>query len=61
MSGRQPKDTDLKTRVHIHVIKKNLAVIDRAAKKLGFARSNYMARVAYEHAKVELEKGKKDQ
>lgn len=57
MSARQPKDSD-NTRIHILISKKNLAVVDRAAKKLGFARSHFMARVAYETAKVELEKGK---
>lgn len=57
MSGRQTGGTK-KTRIHVLIENKQLAIVDRAAKKLGFARSHFVARVAYETAKTELAKEK---
>lgn len=57
LTARQPRDTD-KTRIHVLIEDKQLAVVDRAARKLGFARSHFVARAAFEAAKVQLEKAK---
>jgi uncharacterized protein (DUF1778 family) len=58
LSARQPRDTD-KTRIHVLIEDKQLKVVNRAAKKLRLARSNFMARAAYEAARAELDRGKK--
>lgn len=57
MSARQPRDTD-KTRIHVLIEDKHLKIVNRAAKKLRLARSNFMARAAFETAQAELAKGK---
>lgn len=58
MTARQPRDSK-KTRIHVLIEDKQLAVVDRAARKLGFARSHFVARVAFEMAKAELAKKNK--
>lgn len=57
MSARQPRDTD-KTRIHVLIEDKHLTIVNRAAKKLRLARSNFMARAAYAAAQAEMAKGK---
>ena len=58
MTARQPREGK-KTRIHVLIDNAQLKVVDRAARKLGFARSHFVARVAYEMARAELDKGKK--
>lgn len=55
MSTRQSRDTE-KTRIHVLVENKRLKTIDRAAKKMQMARSNYVASAAYEIAEDDLER-----
>lgn len=54
MTSRQPRDTE-KTRIHVLVETKRLKVIDRAAKKMRMARSNYVASAAFEIAEDDLD------
>lgn len=58
MAARQRKDID-KTRTHIYVPTAWLDLIDRAAAKLGIARSNFISAAAYDAAVAAFKKGKK--
>lgn len=58
MSSRQPKTGEHSIRAQVLLTKKQLRVIDKAAKERNLSRSNYMATVATAAAEAEIAKGK---